>query len=98
MAPSALTTAGKAAHTRWLVARPLAKQAASAQAGADDANRLPPELMRRYEVLVRPRQKHKAIKLRDVSAAHIGKLVRVQARLLPSTVFLRIKAFVAHPR
>ena len=52
------------------------------QAVEDDANRLPPELMRRYEVVVRPRQKHKAIKLRDVSAAHIGKLVRVQARPL----------------
>lgn len=54
----------------------------------DDANRLPPELMRRYEVVVRPRQKHKAIKLRDVSAAHIGKLVRVQARPLPRAMLL----------
>lgn len=46
----------------------------------DDANRLPAELMRRYEVVVVPRAKHAPIALRDVSAAHIGKLVRVQAR------------------
>jgi hypothetical protein len=36
--------------------------------------------MRRYEVVVRPRAKHRTVKLREVSAAHIGKLVRVQAR------------------
>ncbi|KAK9837164.1 hypothetical protein WJX81_007375, partial [Elliptochloris bilobata] len=47
-------------------------------AAEDDANRLPAELMRRYEVVIRPRQKQKAIKLREVSAEHIGKLVRVQ--------------------
>ena len=51
------------------------------QAAEDEANQLPAELMRRYEAIVRPRAKQRTVPLRAVSAAHIGKLVRVQARL-----------------
>ena len=43
----------------------------------DDHDRLPAELMRRYEVLVLPRSSQKTKKLREISAQHIGKLVSV---------------------
>jgi hypothetical protein len=39
---------------------------------------IPPELMRRYEVVIRPQSKQKPLKLREVSADHIGRLVTLQ--------------------
>ena len=39
---------------------------------------MPVELVRRYEVLVRPQVKQKPLRLREVSADHIGRLVTLQ--------------------
>eukprot|EP00884_Botryococcus_braunii_P012595 jgi/Botrbrau1/21336/Bobra.0184s0046.1 len=44
----------------------------------DPQNALPPELMRRYEVVIHPPAKMKALKMREVTARHIGKLVTVR--------------------
>ncbi len=50
------------------------------QAPEDENNRMPAELMRRYEVVIAPRRKQRVLKLREVSAAHVGKLVSVKVR------------------
>ena len=60
-----------------------ARQAAEAAAGgppvaADPANRIPAELLRRYQVCLRPGSDAKATPLRAVGAPHIGALVRVR--------------------
>lgn len=49
------------------------------QAPNDPNANVPVKLVRRYEVLVRPQAKHKPLKLREVSADHIGRLVTLQA-------------------
>ena len=48
------------------------------QATADPQNRLPPELMRRYDVVFVPRSTQKRLKLREVGSKHVGTLVTVQ--------------------
>lgn len=42
---------------------------------------MPPELTRRYEVVVKPQTKQRALKLREINADHIGRLVTVQVRI-----------------
>ena len=44
------------------------------------ATNLPAELMRRFEVVIRPRSKAAPLKLREVSARHVGRLVSVRVR------------------
>ena len=53
---------------------------AADQAPNDPNANVPPELVRRYEVALRPQRKAKALRLREVSADHIGRLVTLQAR------------------
>ena len=48
------------------------------QAPNDPNANVPVELVRRYEVLIRPQAKHKPLRLREVSADHIGRLVTLQ--------------------
>ena len=47
---------------------------------ADPQNRLPPELMRRYDVVFTPRKLDKHLKLREIGSKHVGRLVIVQVR------------------
>lgn len=44
----------------------------------DPQNRLPPELMRRYDVVFVPRQLQKTLKLREIGSKNVGRLVTVQ--------------------
>lgn len=53
---------------------------AHSQTGNPNDN-MPPELTRRYEVVVRPQTKQRALKLREINADHIGRLVTVQVRI-----------------
>jgi len=65
--------------------RPLSQRQARQDAGdaatglaADPANRLPPDLLRRYEVLLRPAGGAKPSPLRGIVAADLGALVSVR--------------------
>ena len=49
----------------------------------DGVGALPAELLRRYEVVIRPRGKAAPIKLREVCARHVGRLVTVRVRCSP---------------
>lgn len=42
---------------------------------------IPAELVRRYDVVVRPQAKARPLRLREVSADHIGRLVTLQVGL-----------------
>lgn len=44
----------------------------------DASNRVPPSILRRYDVYIHPKAKAERIKLRAVSSHHIGHLVRVR--------------------
>ena len=44
----------------------------------DDAQHVPDALVRRYEILIMPRPKEKAVPLRQVRASHIGELLTVK--------------------
>ena len=44
----------------------------------DPQNRLPPDLLRRYQVLLLPRTTAKPLPLRSIGAPHVGALVRVR--------------------
>ena len=46
----------------------------------DPQNRLPPELMRRYDVVFVPRSLQKPLKLREIGSKNVGRLVTVQVR------------------
>ena len=43
---------------------------------------MPAELTRRYEVVIKPQSKQKALKLREINADHIGRLVTVQVGII----------------
>ncbi|BDA48060.1 DNA replication licensing factor MCM7 [Coccomyxa sp. Obi] len=58
-------------------ARLEALQAKGIETGNPNDN-MPPELTRRYEVVVKPQTKQRALKLREINADHIGRLVTVQ--------------------
>ena len=47
----------------------------------DPQNRLPPELMRRYDVVFVPRSLQKPLKLREIGSKNVGRLVTVQVSL-----------------
>ena len=47
---------------------------------AEKAPDMPPELLRRFEVAFKPLSKAKTIPMRQIGAAHIGKLVSVKVR------------------
>lgn len=51
------------------------------QASEAANQRLPPALVRRYEVLIMPRKSAKALKMREVQSASIGHLVTVRVSL-----------------
>lgn len=50
------------------------------EAGADNdaIPQLPPELLRRYQVVILPRAKMPTLRLREIGAQHVGHLVRLQ--------------------
>lgn len=52
------------------------------QAQEDPQNALPAELMRRYEVVIHPPAKMQPLRMRQVAARNIGKLVVVRVRPL----------------
>ena len=47
----------------------------------DPQNRLPPELMRRYDVVFVPRSLQKPLKLREIGSKNVGRLVTVQVSM-----------------
>ena len=51
--------------------------------GSSSAN-LPAELVRRFDVVVKPAAKQRPLRLREVSADHIGRLVVLQVSSLSS--------------
>ena len=51
--------------------------------GTASAN-LPAELVRRYDVVVKPSAKQRSLRLREVSADHIGRLVVLQVSSHPT--------------
>lgn len=51
----------------------------------DPQNRLPPDLLRRYQVLLLPRTTAKPLPLRSIGAPHVGALVRVRGVITHAT-------------
>uniref|UniRef100_A0A1A9UP56 DNA replication licensing factor MCM7 n=1 Tax=Glossina austeni TaxID=7395 RepID=A0A1A9UP56_GLOAU len=51
----------------------------------DQRNNFPPELMKRFEVAIRPPSHEKAHSIRDIKAEHIGKLVTVRGIVTRTT-------------
>ena len=67
---------GRRQHCLFLLIRSVFLQ----QDQADPQNRLPPELMRRYDVVFVPRKLDKTLKLREIGSKHVGGLVTVQVK------------------
>lgn len=44
---------------------------------------MPPELLRRFEVVFKPLSKAKPVPMRQIGAEHVGKLVSVKVMLSP---------------
>lgn len=65
---------------------------AAGAAGADPQATLPASLTRRYEVVVRPRAKAPAYKLREISATQVGHLVRFKVRQAGGRSLFRVWA------
>lgn len=59
------------------------REGGGVQAAQDPQNRLPPELMRRYDVVFVPRSLQKTLKLREIASKNVGRLVSVQVGPLP---------------
>ena len=58
------------------------------QEPVDPQNRLPPELMRRYDVVFVPRKLQKHLKLREIGSKHVGRLVSVQVEAQNHDIWL----------
>lgn len=76
-------------YQRLLMAREAAARATrdgeAPPSEADLRRRYPPELMRRFEVYFSPRRDAKALSVRDVKAAHIGKLITLRGLVIRAT-------------
>lgn len=76
----------------------------SGQVRTDAAQKLPPALKRRYRVYFKPLSKPEVMRLRDVRAKDVGKLVTVKARgerktsASPTTFVPARRRFCAAPR
>ena len=47
---------------------------------------MPPELLRRFEIVFKPLSKAKPVPMRQIGAEHVGKLVSVKVMLSPCIV------------
>ena len=45
-------------------------------------NDIPPSLLRRFEVLIKPQSSDKVVHIRDIKAEYIGKLVTLKVEIL----------------
>jgi hypothetical protein len=58
---------------------------------------LPAELVRRFAVVVKPSVKQRPLRLRDVSADHIGRIVILQVSSIPATICIMHAAIMYIP-